>query len=250
MPEGARTLEGALGGDDHVRVSRPLPVAPTRWSMLPWEADEDGIVGAGADLDAATLVGAYRNGVFPWPHRGLPMLWFSPDTRCVFRPGDLAPSQSLRRALRRSDWTTTMDADLTGVMRGCADRADGTWITPEMRDAYLELGALGWVHSLEVWEDEMLVGGIYGVLVGGVFTGESMFHVRSEASKVALLDLLVRMDAAGGALVDAQVVNDHLTRLGGRAMPREEFVRILARERDRTVLPSKLRLPVSRLVAA
>lgn len=235
---------------DHDRISRRLPVAPTRWSMLPWEADEDGIVGAGADLDTTTLVGAYRNGVFPWPHGGLPLLWFSPDPRCVFCPGDLEPSQSLRRTLRRSGWTTTMDEDLPGVVRGCADRPDGTWITPEMRDVYLELGELGWVHSLEVWEDETLVGGIYGVLVGGVFTGESMFHVRSEASKVALLDLLVRMDAAGGALVDAQVVNDHLTRLGGRAMPREEFVRILARERDRTVLPSRQRLPVSRLVAA
>jgi leucyl/phenylalanyl-tRNA---protein transferase len=217
--------------------------------MLPWEADEDGIVGAGADLDPTTLVGAYRNGVFPWPHGGLPLLWFSPDPRCVFRPGDLVPSQSLRRTLRRSGWTTTMDEDLPGVVRGCADRADGTWITPEMRDVYLELGALGWVHSLEVWDDEKLVGGIYGVLVGGVFTGESMFHVRSDASKVALLDLLARMDEAGGTLVDAQVVNEHLMTLGGRALPREEFVRILARERDRTVLPSKLRLPVSRLVA-
>jgi leucyl/phenylalanyl-tRNA--protein transferase len=218
--------------------------------MLPWEADEDGIVGAGADLDVATIVGAYRNGVFPWPHAGLPLLWFSPDPRCVFRPGDLRPSRSLRSTLRRCGWTTTMDEALPAVVRGCADRADGTWITPEMRDVYLELGALGWVHSLEVWEGATLVGGIYGVLIGGIFTGESMFHTRSDASKVALLDLLVRMAEAGGVLVDAQVVNEHLLSLGAQAMPREEFVRVLARERDRTVLPLRGRLPVSRLVAA
>jgi leucyl/phenylalanyl-tRNA--protein transferase len=218
--------------------------------MLPWEADEDGIVGAGADLDASTLVGAYRNGVFPWPHAGLPLLWFSPDPRCVFCPGDLRLPRSLRRTLRRCGWTTTMDEDLPGVIEGCADRADGTWITPEMRDAYLELGALGWVHSLEVWQGSDLVGGVYGVLIGGVFTGESMFHRRSDASKVALLDLLTRLEAAGGRLLDAQVVNDHLLTLGARALPRADFVQLLATERDRLVLPDRGRQPVSRLVAA
>jgi leucyl/phenylalanyl-tRNA--protein transferase len=217
--------------------------------MLPWTADEDGVVGAGADLDAATLVDAYRNGVFPWPHSGLPLLWFSPDPRCVLPVRDVHVTRSLRRTLARCGWMTTMDRDLAGVIEACADRPEGTWITPELRDAYLELGALGWVHSLEVWSDGELVGGIYGVLVGGVLTGESMFHHRTDASKVAVLDLRARLAEAGGVLLDGQVVTDHLLSLGAVALPRDDFLTLLARERDRTVLPIVDPLPVSRLVA-
>jgi leucyl/phenylalanyl-tRNA--protein transferase len=231
------------------RVRAPRPVAPCRWELDPRRADADGVVGVGADLDVATLVAAYHRGIFPWPHKGMPLLWFSPDPRAVLPPGRFHVSRSLRRTLRTSGWTTTVDHDPAAVIAACADREDGTWITSEMRDAYLELAALGWVRSLEVWEAERLVGGVYGVQVGGVLTGESMFHRRTDASKVALLDLSRRFGAAGGVLIDVQLPTDHLRSLGAVAVPREDFLRLLAREQGRSCLMRSDRLPVSRLAA-
>ena len=231
-------------------VEAPRPVAPCRWELDPLRADEDGVVGVGADLDVSTLVAAYHRGIFPWPHAGMPLLWFSPDPRAVLPPARFHVSRSLRRTLLTSGWTTTVDRDPGGVIAACAERDEGTWITGEMRDAYLELAALGWVRSLEVWEDEVLVGGVYGVQVGGVLTGESMFHRRTDASKVALLDLTRRFAAAGGVLVDVQLPTDHLASLGAVPVPREDFLRLLAREAGRSCLMRTDRLPVSRLAAA
>jgi leucyl/phenylalanyl-tRNA--protein transferase len=231
------------------RVAPPRPVAPCRWELDPTRADEDGVVGVGADLDVSTLVAAYHRGIFPWPHVGMPLLWFCPDPRAVLPPERFRVSRSLRRTLRTCGWTTTVDRDPGAVIAACAERDEGTWITGEMRDAYLELSALGWVRSLEVWEGEELVGGVYGVQVGAVLTGESMFHRRSDASKVALLDLARRFAEAGGRLVDVQLPTEHLRSLGAVEVPREEFLRFLASAAGRPCHMVADSLPVSRLAA-
>jgi leucyl/phenylalanyl-tRNA---protein transferase len=256
----------------------PIP-GPSRWRFPdPATAGEDGLVGIGADLEPATLVDAYRRGIFPWPHPGAPLPWFSPDPRGVIPLDGLAVSRSLRARLRRSGWETTVDRAFAAVLAGCADRpgpiggsggrkpsppvdrgsrgledsppddrAGGTWITPPMRAAYQRLHDLGHAHSLEVWDGAELVGGLYGVGVGGVFTGESMFHVASDASKVALVDLVARLGEAGGCLIDVQMVTPHLASLGAREVPRAEFLALLARVRDLPVRLAGDRLPVARL---
>ncbi len=230
-------------------VQRPRPVAPCRWDFDPSRADGDGVVGVGADLDVETLVAAYQRGVFPWPHADVPLLWFSPDPRAVLAPRAFHRSRSLRRTLRQSGWTTTVDTQVDEVIAACAERGEGTWITPEMRDAYRELAALGWVRSLEVWEGEALVGGIYGVQVGSIFTGESMFHRRADASKVALLDLACRFSDAGGVLIDVQLSTAHLRSLGAVDISRDDFLRLLAGAARHTCLMRADRLPVDRLAA-
>jgi leucyl/phenylalanyl-tRNA--protein transferase len=210
--------------------------------VWPEPEDGDGLVGFGADLLPATLVDAYRNGVFPWPHEGVALPWFSPDPRGVLLPGGMHVSRSLRRTLRRCGWTTTVDTATAAVIAACAeDRVEGTWITTAMQQAYLRLHALGWVHSVEVWEGSELVGGLYGVQVGAVVTGESMFHRRSDASKVAMLDLLDRLAEAGGLLLDVQLLTDHLATLGAVALPRERFLALLGAHGDDDV-----RLPLDR----
>jgi leucyl/phenylalanyl-tRNA--protein transferase len=217
----------------------------------PLEADEDGLVGFGADLEPDTLVDAYRRGIFPWPHGRMALPWFSPDPRAVLRPGAVHVSRSLRRTLRRCGWTTTVDAAFDDVVAGCAarPRAEGTWIDRRMRSAYGRLHRLGWAHSLEVWDGNRLVGGLYGVRVGACFTGESMFSRLSDASKAALVDLGRRWEDAGGVLVDVQLPTDHLTSMGAVEMRRADFLAELARLRDRTVRMATDRLPVSRLSA-
>lgn len=240
---------GGEGATPILRTGPPRPVAPCRWDLDPERADPDGVVGVGADLDVATLVAAYHRGIFPWPHVGMPLLWFSPDPRAVIPPTRFRVSRSLRRTLRRSGWTTTVDRAPEEVIEACAVRSEGTWITGEMRDAYVELAALGWVRSLEVWEGRHLVGGVYGVQVGGVLTGESMFHRRTDASKVALLDLCARFAEAGGTLVDVQLQTDHLARLGAVEVPRADLLRLLAREAGRECRMRADELPVSRLDA-
>ncbi len=243
----------SVGGPNEGSGTDPAPVplmpAPTRWQMDPTTADEDGVVGVGADLDVSSLLGAYRQGIFPWPHKGMPLLWFSPDPRAVLTRELLHVSRNLRRTLLRSGWTTTIDRATSEVIRACADRDEGTWITPEMQDAYLALAALGWVHSLEVWSDADLVGGIYGVQIGGVFTGESMFHRRTDASKVALMDLCVRFAGCGGALLDVQIMTDHLRSLGAVEIARPDFLAALRVEERRSCQLDRERRPVSRLAA-
>jgi leucyl/phenylalanyl-tRNA---protein transferase len=229
---------------------------PSRWRFPdPATAGEEGLVGIGADLEPATLLDAYRQGIFPWPHPGAPLPWFSPDPRGVIPLDGLVVSRSLRARLRRSGWETTVDRAFAAVLAGCADRPGGrgqgpeggTWITPPMRAAYQRLHDLGHAHSLEVWEAERLVGGLYGVGVGGVFTGESMFHLATDASKVALVDLVARLAEAGGCLIDVQMVTPHLASLGARDLPRAEFLALLARVRDDPVRLATDRLPVARL---
>lgn len=232
-------------------ASPPRPVPPPSWLFPdPSSADPDGVVGVGADLAPSTLVHAYRSGVFPWPHPRLPLPWFSPDPRGVMRPGSLHVSRSLRQRLRRCGWTTTVDAAFPAVVANCAEPRDdeGTWITPAMQRAYVRLHALGWSHSVEVWDGAELVGGLYGVQVGGCFTGESMFHRASDASKVALVDLAHRFDQAGGRWLDVQIATPHLVSLGAEQVPRSRFLRELAAVRDRDVRLPLDRRPVARLV--
>lgn len=214
----------------------------------PSSADEDGVVGVGADLEPPSLVDAYRRGIFPWPHPGMPLPWFSPDPRGVLELDGFHISRSLRRTLRRSGWETTVDLAFPAVVAGCAEgREEGTWITADMARAYRNLHELGWAHSLEVWDGHALIGGIYGVQVGAVFTGESMFHRASDASKVALADLVARLDAAGGRLLDVQIATPHLESLGAVAVPRDWFLEVLRCVRDAPVRLRTGRFPVARL---
>ena len=232
-------------------AARPRPVGPSAWLLPdPASADEDGVVGIGADLAPSTLVDAYRRGIFPWPHTGLPLPWFSPDPRGVIRLDGFHVSRSLRRTLRRRGWQTTVDQAFAAVLGGCSERpADvGTWITSPMARAYQRLHELGWAHSLEVWEAERLVGGVYGVQCGGVFTGESMFHRQPDASKVALADLCARLAEAGGTLLDVQLTTPHLRSLGAVDVPRASFLGILTSARDLDVRLATTRLPVDRLL--
>ena len=178
------------------------------------------MVAFGADLAVETLVDAYRRGIFPWPHEDVLLPWFSPDPRGVLDvvSGGAQVAKSLRQRLRRCGWTSTVDAAFDEVVAACADRpaGEGTWVTAEMRAAYGRLHRLGWAHSLEVWDPPggRLVGGLYGVRVGGCFTGESMFHREADGSKVAFVDLADRWRAAGGSMVDVQIPTDHLAGLG------------------------------------
>jgi leucyl/phenylalanyl-tRNA---protein transferase len=212
-------------------------------------ADDDGLVAVGADLAPETLVYAYRNGIFPWPHgrmRDLP--WFSPNPRGVLPLDHLKVSKTLRQTLRRTGWTTTMDAAFEQVTRECGKRpGEGTWITPAMRAAYLRLHQLGVAHSLEVWDGDELVGGLYGVMSGGVFTGESMFHKVTDASKVAVADLIDRLIEARAGLLDVQLLTDHLASLGALAIHRSLFVDLLRELRDDTLELCVDRREVSRL---
>ncbi|HZD37632.1 MAG TPA: leucyl/phenylalanyl-tRNA--protein transferase [Actinomycetes bacterium] len=224
-----------------------------RWRFPdPSTADRDGLVGVGADLEPETLVHAYRQGIFPWPHPGMPLPWFSPDPRGVIRLDGLRISRSLRQRLRNAGWETTVDRAFERVVAACAERyrPEGTWIVPEMRVAYLRLHRLGHAHSLEVWDGDELVGGLYGVSVGAVLTGESMFHQATDASKVALVDLVDRLTEAGGRLIDVQLVTDHLASLGAEPMPRREYLGVLRDVRDAPVRLPADRRRVARLAPA
>jgi leucyl/phenylalanyl-tRNA--protein transferase len=196
-------------------------------------AHESGLLAVGGRLEPEWLLAAYRQGIFPWPSSAVePMLWFSPDPRCVLRPAEVHVSRRLARKLRQGHFTVRIDSDFEGVMRACGEvpRAgqDGTWITEPMVAAYVRLHALGHAHSVETWREGRLVGGIYGVALGGAFFGESMFHRETDASKVAMVALCRRLEAQGGMLLDCQVANDHLVAMGARNVPRERFLAQLA----------------------
>jgi leucyl/phenylalanyl-tRNA---protein transferase len=208
---------------------------PCRWSFPAADAaDPDGLLAIGADLEPGTLLAAYRAGVFPMPIAGLPeMAWFSPDPRGIVPLDAFRPSRSLRRSARR--FSVTVDSAFADVIAGCADpRRRGGWITPQVRAAYLRLHGLGWAHSIEVRDaDGALAGGLYGVESGGLFAAESKFHVRTDASKVALAALVERLRAAGGARVlDVQWTTPHLKSLGARDVARPEYLRMLAAALD------------------
>jgi leucyl/phenylalanyl-tRNA--protein transferase len=193
--------------------------------------DPNGLLAAHGDLAPDTLLAAYRAGIFPWYAAGQPILWWSPDPRAVFFPARLHVSRSLARTLRRESFEVGIDRDFAGVIDGCASPRgdeDGTWITPEMRAAYLRLHQLGHAHSVECRHAGRLVGGLYGVAIGRVFFGESMFSRMTDASKVALATLCGWLTDWGYELFDCQVGNPHLSSLGAVALPRPVFTDMLA----------------------
>lgn len=202
--------------------------------------EPDGLLAVGGDLSPQRLLTAYRHGIFPWYGEGQPILWWSPDPRAVFHTNGVALSSRFRRTLRQSDWTVRADTAFHRVISACASvpRAGqgGTWITAEMCAAYVELHRLGHAHSIEVWSGRHLVGGLYGVAVGRMFFGESMFSADSGGSKVALAAIAARLHEWEWPLIDAQVENPHLMSLGAQRLPRSNFVQRLARL---TALPGR-----------
>lgn len=193
--------------------------------------EPNGLLAFGGDLSPPRLLTAYANGIFPWFNEGEPILWWSPDPRCVFRTELLCPNRGLRRALKGKAWHVTVDRDFQQVMEACAaprPGQSGTWISPMMIDAYGALHELGFAHSVEVWERERLVGGIYGVSIGRLFCGESMFSAQSGGSKLALCALAALLRDWEFPLIDAQVSNPHLLGLGAKEMSRDVFLRDVA----------------------
>jgi leucyl/phenylalanyl-tRNA---protein transferase len=195
--------------------------------------EPNGLLALGGDLSVRRLLAAYRSGIFPWfdDDRG-PILWWSPDPRAVLLPEELHVSRRLERRLRSGYFQVTFDRAFAEVIQGCAApraNASGTWITGRMRRAYHRLHRAGFAHSVEVWHRDALVGGLYGVSLGRMFFGESMFFIEPDASKVALATLIRQIERWGFGLLDCQVMNPHLRSLGAREMPRAEFLERLAR---------------------
>jgi leucyl/phenylalanyl-tRNA--protein transferase len=209
-----------LGDDEDV-------FPPPEW------ADRSGLLAVGGPLTTRRLLAAYRHGIFPWYSEGQPVLWHSPDPRFVLAPGKLHVSRSLERTLRRGTYRIRADTAFDQVVEGCARAPrpgqDGTWITAEMRDAYGALHRHGVAHSVEAWEGSELQGGLYGVALGSIFFGESMFSRAADASKAAFATLARALFAAGCQLIDCQAETAHLARFGAESWPRPRFLRALAR---------------------
>jgi leucyl/phenylalanyl-tRNA--protein transferase len=188
----------------------------------------DGLLAVGGDLSCERLLNAYTKGIFPWYSQGQPILWWSPDPRMVFHTDAVRLSARFKRSLRHCRWQIRADTAFRQVMTACASSPrpgqDGTWITDEMLEAYARLHAAGHAHSVEVWDQQALVGGIYGVAIGRMFFGESMFSGRSGGSKIALAALAMRLHQWGWPLIDAQVENPHLLSLGAKHCPRSSFL--------------------------
>ena len=212
--------------------------------MIPWLDGEpdfppttmalrepDGLLAAGGRLEPEWLLTAYRRGIFPWFGPEDPILWWSPDPRMTLAPADLRISRSLRRRLRRGDYEVRFDTDFAAVIDACAEPREpggGTWITPEIQHAYCRLHELGYAHSVESYVEDTLVGGLYGVALGRMFFGESMFARATDASKVALAHLVRFLEFQGYQLIDCQMSTAHLQTLGGTEMSRDEFEKALA----------------------
>lgn len=195
-------------------------------------ADDSGLLGVGGDLGPRRLLLAYSRGVFPWFSEGQPILWWSPDPRMVLYADELHIPRSLGKRIRRGDYRVTFDQDFTRVIRHCAQAPrpgqDGTWITTNMQLAYAHLHRLGHAHSVEAWRGGELVGGLYGVAVGGLFAGESMFALAPDASKVAFVRAVRQLQRWGFPLIDCQMHTDHLQRFGAREIPRASYLAALA----------------------
>lgn len=192
--------------------------------------EPDGLLAVGGDLTVKRLLTAYQRGIFPWYSEDQPILWWSPDPRTVLFPEQLKISRSLRKTLRNKPFTVSFDRAFTEVIQACSEpRPDqnGTWISEEMQQAYIRLHAEGHAHSVECWLDSKLVGGLYGVSIGKVFFGESMFSRTSDASKVAFVCLVKHLQAKGYPLIDCQVHSEHLESLGASNIPRVEFIGFL-----------------------
>lgn len=207
-----------------------LPSNVTDLRFPPVElASPEGLLAIGGDLRCERLLEAYRHGIFPWFSEGQPILWWSPDPRAVLLPSELKIARSLRKILRRGAFRVTLDRAFSAVMHACAAprrrNADGgTWITLEMIDAYCRLHEQGYAHSVETWLGDELVGGLYGVALGGAFFGESMFSRRSDASKVGFVHLVRQLQTWGYALIDCQLPSPHLSRLGAKTVRRRDFL--------------------------
>ncbi|MEI6302574.1 MAG: leucyl/phenylalanyl-tRNA--protein transferase [Betaproteobacteria bacterium] len=212
--------------------------------MIPWLTDDapfppvesalkdpNGLLAAGGELTTERLLAAYRRGIFPWYSAGQPVLWWSPDPRMVLFPPELKVSRSLARVVRNGNHEIRLDHDFAAVMQACAEPRrgqDGTWISAQMCAAYLRLHQLGYAHSVETWMDGELAGGLYGVAIGGMFYGESMFMRRRDASKIAMVHLVHQLEARGIKMIDCQMHTGHLASLGAREIPRTEFSQRLA----------------------
>lgn len=218
-------------------MGQPLEPLPTRWEFPDPAVAEGDVVGVGADLEPGTVLAAYRRGIFPMPLDDRHLGWWSPEPRAILPLDGLRVSRSLRKSCR--DYEVRVNTAMEAVLDGCADPSrEGRWITPEIRTAYLRLHELGWVHSVEAWsrDDGELAGGLYGVAIGGLFAGESMFHHRTDASKVALVGLVELLAGDGvDRLLDVQWRTDHLGSLGATEIPRLEY---LARMRSAVRLPA------------
>lgn len=213
-----------------LRAGIALPAAETALR------DPNGLLAIGGELSVERLTEAYRNGIFPWFSDGDPILWWSPDPRAVFLLDRMAPPASLRKFVRKCRWQLSVDTAFADVIRACADSPrpgqDGTWITDDMIAAYIRLHQHGLAHSVEVWDDGELIGGIYGIAIGRLFFGESMFSRRSNASKIALFALARHLREHGYLMLDSQVPNPHTVALGAAAMPRRQFLELLRRHID------------------
>jgi len=195
------------------------------------EADESGLLAIGGDLSIERLKQAYSKGIFPWYEDGMPILWWSPDPRMVLYPAKMIISHSLKQSIKKQQFTVTLDKAFAKVIKNCARTPRkgeyGTWITREMKDAYIRLHEAGFAHSAEAWLEGELVGGLYGVAIGKAFFGESMFHLVTNASKVALYYLVEKLNNWDFAIIDAQVYTNHLESLGGEMIPRNQYMQIL-----------------------
>ncbi|MEE9382087.1 MAG: leucyl/phenylalanyl-tRNA--protein transferase [Nannocystaceae bacterium] len=216
-------------------------LGPTAQLPAPEEADANGLVAIGGDLRPDRLLSAYAEGIFPWYEDGLPILWHSPDPRMILLPDALRVGRSLRRSIQRAAYEVRLDTAFEAVIRHCAvvprDGQSGTWITREMQTAYCRLHRRGYAHSVEAWRGGELVGGLYGVCLGDVFCGESMFSLAPDASKVAFVSLVRQLEGWGVEMIDCQVHTDHLARFGAREWPRSRFL---------TALRSLVRRPTRR----
>jgi len=220
-------------------VGEPFPNPSQAW------LDPNGLLAAGGDLSLPRLLRAYRQGIFPWYEAGQPILWWSPDPRTVLRPGDLRVTRSLRKSIRNGGFEVSFDRDFEAVIRACgAPRAGatGTWITVEMRHAYLELHRAGYAHSVEIWRGGELAGGLYGVAVGRLFCGESMFSRATDASKVGLAWLCRHLAAWDWPLIDSQTPTPHMLAMGASEIPRERFLEQVRRLVDQDPGPRSWRL--------
>lgn len=197
----------------------------------PEEAEDDGLIAVGGDLRPERVLLAYTSGIFPWPHEGYPLLWFSPDPRLVLPPARLRIGRRLARRIRNAGFRVTLDRAFHGVIEGCATTPrpgeEGTWITPGMKDSYARLHDAGFVHSAECWDGDSLAGGLYGVSIGGVFVGESMFTRVPDASKVAFVTLVRQLERWGFDLLDAQVRTEHVVRFGAEEWSRVDYLEAL-----------------------
>lgn len=198
--------------------------------------DPNGILAAGGDLSVERLINAYCQGIFPWYNEGEPILWWSPDPRCVLNPSELKVSKSLKKTIKKQKYTITFDKCFKDVISACAlpreeisDNETGTWISDEMQQAYIQLHKAGYAHSVECWLDDELVGGLYGLAIGKVYFGESMFSKASDASKVAFATLCEKLKDNDFELIDGQVDSPHLITLGFQLIKREDFVRKLTK---------------------